>query len=114
MFWNKDVEELKRQIATLTEDRNDAWELCANLRQQEAQARNEVDRMKRAYTEEGLNKIALVTARRIEDLFITHRGGRDERLNAVQAILREVMRANLTGSTDWKGPGEPNYHERGE
>lgn len=110
MFWTRsDVAELRKQNASLRQDRDDAWETNSNLRQQLGEARNRADRMKRALTDEGLNEIALVTAKRIEDLFISSPGGRDHRLEQLKGILREVMRANLTGSTNWKGPGEPNY-----
>jgi hypothetical protein len=110
MFWTRpDVAELRRQNDALRKDLEDMWEVNANTSQQLGSARIEADRMKLAYTEEGLDEIALVTARRIEDLFVGCPGGRDNRLNIVKGILREVMRANLTGSTNWKGPGEPTY-----
>jgi hypothetical protein len=110
MFWEKsDVAELRKQNEALRQQLDDASESTGNLQQAVANARYESERMKRAYTEEGLNEIALITARRIEDLFVSCPGGRDHRLKMVQAILREVMRANLSGSTYWKGPGEPSY-----
>ncbi len=105
MAWFKsESADLYRRLETMSEDLENAYESNSNLRQAASQARAEANRMKLAYTEEGLNQIALVTARRIEDLFILATGGRDARLEAVQAILREVMRANLTGATNWKGP----------
>lgn len=111
-FFNTDAEvaELRKQNAALREERDQARESNSNLQQAVANARNESTRMKLAYSEEGLEQIALVTARRIEDLFVHCPGGRDNRLMRVQGILREVMRANMQGSTYWKGPGEPNYH----
>ena len=117
MFWTRsDVAELRKQNATLRQDRDDAWESANNLSQQANEASLAMKRMQLPYTEEGLEEIALATARRIEDLFITSPGGRDHRLMQLKNILREVMRANLTGNTNWKGPGEPNYKtiEEGE
>lgn len=116
LFWykHKDVAELQARLDRLIKDRDAIGESISNYKQAIATARSEADRMKLAYSEEGLNRIALTTARRIEDMFVSYPGGRDNRLKAVQAVLREVMRANLSGKTNWKGPAEPSYYKSPE
>lgn len=87
----------------MSTDQDDWDEQRAYFHQQVGDLQARVDRMTRAFTDEGLNSIALDVALAVEDLFAQHHdGGRTQRLAKMQVIVREAMRANLSGRTDWR------------
>lgn len=78
----------------------------ANLHQRIGQLKAQIERMELSRHEAGLDDIALNVAHQVEDLFAQHHnGGRTQRLARIQLIVREAMRANLKGETDWRYPG---------
>jgi hypothetical protein len=114
-----DREELllrREQVEKLSRDLDSANESANNWANRATEYKRLVKRMQMPTTDKGLDEIARVTAVRVEDMFIATQhyitgGGcmRDRRLASVQAVIREVMRANLIGRTDYKGPSEPTY-----
>lgn len=85
----------------------------ANLHQRIAELENQAARMTKAHTDGGLNSIALDVAILIEDLFAQHHdGGRTQRLARMQIIIREAMRANLTGRVSWEYPNSVQNAQR--
>lgn len=94
----------------MVSDKDRIDEERANLHQRIGELEGLVARMEVAHTEDGLNAISLKCAEHVEDLFAQHhRGGRTQRLARMQLIIREAMRTNLSGKTDWTYPNSLHH-----
>lgn len=79
-----------------------SYETIANLRTSLHETERKLSRVVKAADECGLNSIALDVAKAIDDIYAQGHATMAQRLARVQSLIREEMRANLTGATDWR------------